>query len=323
MAVKIYGMRSKIDIVIPVLLLMIGCTSGHDGTGDVNPITTYPSFGAETTVIINGLTFDAMEPFLSPDGTYLFFNNLNDGINTKLFYAIKEDDTTFTLVGELNGPNQMTTPYLDAVADMDSDSHFYWTSTRGYPDEPNNMFHGIFENGNVNNIGRVRGDFYRTGPGWLAMDHGISLDGQFLYFNNARFDITQSEGCSGPCETEMGVAKKINDTTFNKLPNGTEILRNINDMAYNFYAPCISGDHLELYYTRYPTGPISAATQFEVCVAVRNSQSDNFSVPEVLFSESIGNLVEAPTLTVDKQIMYYHKKVGDTHKIFMRRRETR
>lgn len=50
---------------------------------------TYPSYGPEKQVIINGLTFDAMEPFISPDGNSLFFNNLNDGINTKLFYATK------------------------------------------------------------------------------------------------------------------------------------------------------------------------------------------------------------------------------------------
>ncbi len=300
---------------------MVGCSSDRDLTGDVDPLPIYPSYGLETNVLINGLTFDAMEPFLSADGNYLFFNNLNDGIDTKLFYATKENDSTFTLIGELNGPNQTATPYLDAVADMDADGQFYWTSTRGYPEETNNMFHGSFDTGTVSNIGRVRGDFYRTNPGWLAMDHGISLDGQFLYYNNARFDITQSEGCSGPCETEMGVAQKVNDSTFNKLPNSTALMQQINDTNYNFYAPCISSDNLELFYTRYPTGPISAETLFEVCVSVRNSEADNFSIPTVLFSESIGSLVEAPTLTIDKQIMYYHKKVGDTHKIFMRRRK--
>jgi hypothetical protein len=31
-------------------------------------------------------------------------------------------------------------------------------------------------------------------------------------------------------------------------------------------------------------------------------------------------LVEAPTLTVDKNIMYYHQKTIDSHKIVMRYR---
>ena len=33
---------------------------------------TYPSFGQEIDVTINGLSFDAMEPFISADGNYLF-----------------------------------------------------------------------------------------------------------------------------------------------------------------------------------------------------------------------------------------------------------
>jgi len=63
----------------------------------------YPTYGPEMVVTINGLSFDAMEPFISPDGNYLFFNNLNDGVNTKLYYATKVNDLTFNFVGELNG----------------------------------------------------------------------------------------------------------------------------------------------------------------------------------------------------------------------------
>ena len=86
---------------------------------------TYPSYGPEIQVTINGLSFDAMEPFISSDGNYLFFNNLNDGVNTKLFYATKVNDSTFNYVGELNGTNQTTPPHLDAVADMDTLNNFY------------------------------------------------------------------------------------------------------------------------------------------------------------------------------------------------------
>ncbi len=70
----------------------------------------YPSYGDEKQVVINGLTFDAMEPFISYDGSFLFFNNLNDGINTKLFIATKVNDSTFNLMGEVNGTNQTTGP---------------------------------------------------------------------------------------------------------------------------------------------------------------------------------------------------------------------
>jgi hypothetical protein len=258
-----------------------------------------------------------MEPFISPNGNYLFFNNLNDGINTKLYYAIKVNDSTFNFVGELSGTNQMSTPHLDAVADMDVNGNFYWTSTRNYPTELENLFHGTFNAGSVNAIERVQGDFNMNIPGWLVMDHGISLDGQFMYVSNARFDDT---ACVGPCETTLSIVQKVNASSFNTLNNSSSLLQNINDANYIYYAPCISSDNLELYYTRYLKGTITPTTVFEICVAVRNDAQSEFSMPRVLISEVISNLVEAPSLTVDKNIMYYHQKAVNSHKIMMRYR---
>ena len=307
-------MKALLNILY-ISLLMMSCSPNDDNKSAL----TYPSYGSEIEVTISGLTFDAMEPFLSPNGTFLFFNNINDGINTKLYYATRVNDSTFNFESELIGTNQLTAPHLDAVADMDVDGNFYWTSTRNYPTELNNLFHGTFNSGNVNTIARVEGNFNRNTPDWLVMDHGISLDGQFLYFNNARFDDTS---CVGPCETELGVAQKVNATTFTKLPNSSSILQNINDQNYIYYAPCISSDNLELYYTRYLKGDITASTTFEICVATRPNSILEFSHPKVLFSKPIANLIEAPTLTVNKSIMYYHQKSNNSHKIMMRYRTT-
>ncbi len=302
--------------IIFITLIIISCSSNDDAIAES---LVYPSFGAEMEVTINDLSFDAMEPFLSPNGNYLFFNNLNDGINTKLYYATKINDSTFNYVGELVGSNQTTSPHLDAVADMDSNGNFYWTSTRNYPDELNNLFHGNFSDGNVSDISRVEGDFNMNTPGWLVMDHGISLDGQFLYFSNARLD---EANCIGPCETILGVAQKNDALEFNTLPNSASILQNINDSDYIYYAPCVSSDNLELYFTRYLKGQITSGTVFEICVAVRSNSLSEFSIPKVLFSEVISDLIEAPTLTVDKKIMYYHRKTSDSHKIVMRYRDS-
>lgn len=300
--------------LILVSLLLVACSPDDDEL--IEPV--YPIYGPEISVIIENLSFDAMEPFLSPDGSTLFFNNLNDGINTKLYYATKINDAQFAYVGELSGANQITTPHLDAVADLDSEGNFYWTSTRNYPAELNNLFHGILNDGEVSDIGRVEGDFYMNIPGWLIMDHGVSLDGQFLYISNARFDNTT---CIGPCETTLSIAQKNGANSFVTLANSEALLANINDTNYIYYAPCISSDNLELYYTRYLKGAIEPTTIFEICVAVRNKADDIFELPKVLFSAPISSLVEAPTLTVDKRIMYYHRKTDGTHKIFMRERQ--
>lgn len=307
-------MKRKTVLTLTLIFpFIISCSNNNE----IDQPLTYPSFGPETDVTVIGLAADAMEPLISPDGTYLIFNNKNDGITTKLFYATKVNNTTFTFAGELAGTNQTNAPHLDAVPDMDSRGNFYWTSTRNYPAELDNLFRGTFTSGSVTNIGRVHGDFNKNIPGWLVMDHGISLDGELLYFNNARFD---SQHCQGPCETNIGVAKKVNATTFNTLQNSALILQNINDADYIFYAPFISSDNLELYYTRYAKGPITSNTVFEICVAVRKNPLDTFAVPKVLFSETTANLIEAPSLTVDKKIIYYHKKTASTHKIVMRNR---
>ncbi len=295
-------------------IIVIGWLIFHGTNGNCQ---SYPSYGPEIPVTISGLSFDAMEPFISSDEKYIIFNNLNDGINTKLFYATKVNDSTFSFAGELVGANQLTPPQLDAVADMDSLNNFYWTSLRAYPEEFDNLFRGKFNQGSVSNTGRLRGDFYIYSPGWLIMDHGISYDGQMLYFNNARFDGV----CQGPCETWIGIAKKENDSTFIKIPGADEILQNINDPNYIYYAPCISKDNLEFYYTRYLKGVVTINTVFEVCVAVRDTPTDVFSTSQVLFSEVIANIVEAPTITANKQILYYHKKVNGIHKIMMRYRQ--
>ena len=242
--------------IVIVSTILLSCSSND---AEINEPQVFPSFGSEIGVVINGLSFDAMEPFISPDGNYLFFNNLNDGIDTKLYYAIKVNDSIFDYTGELMGANQTTPPHLDAVADMDSEGNFYWTSTRDYPAELNNLFFGTFNEGVIENRGRVQGNFYTNTPGWLVMDHGISLDGQFLYFNNARFD---SANCQGPCETTLGVAQKENDFTFTTLPNSASMLQNVTDANYIYYAPCISSDDLELYFTRFLKGQLTPETVF-------------------------------------------------------------
>jgi hypothetical protein len=222
-------------------------------------------------------------------------------------------------MGELSGVNEANNPQLNAVAGLDISNNFYWVSFRDFPTERDNLFYGSFNNGNVINNGRIHGDFYNYGAGWLVMDHGISVDGQTFYYNNARFDGTN---CTGPCETFIGIAKKTANDTFMKTIDSDIILQNINNSAYIYYAPYITQDNLELYYTRYLDRAITNSTIAEVCVATRTTDTDIFSEPKVLFSDTlINNIVEAPTLTTDKQLMYYHKKINGIHKIMLRERE--
>lgn len=278
---------------------------------------TYPTFGTEKPVTINGLNFDAMEPSISTDGNFIFFNSLNDGITTSLYYATKVNDSTFNYTGALTSSNQTITPRLDAVASSDSANNFFWTSLRNFPSQFDNYFHGTFNGTDVVNIGRVHGTFYIYTIGWLMMDAAINYNGNLLYYTNAYFGPTYS-GCGGvPCKGKLGVAQKQNDSTFNKLSNSDGIMQNINDTNYVVYAPCVSKNGLELYYTRFLKSNISLGTQ--ICISVRTSLTDTFSLPSIFHPFSTLT-PEATTLTSDQSKIYYHKKSGSQYKLFLRYR---
>lgn len=273
---------------------------------------TTPTFGPEIPVNFIGVSTDAMEPHLSPDGNALFFNSLNDGITTSLFYGGKINDSTFQLVGAVPIVNQAVTPRLDAVASLDTANNFYWVSTRNYPVEFDNLHRIRFLQSGYTNFGRVHGDFYIYSPGWLIMDAAISHYGEQLIYCNAYFN-----NCTGvPCKAALGIANKVNDSTFIKTTNSGMIMAAVNDTAnYIVYAPQLTEDGLELYFTRLA----HASTNTEICVATRSNVSDPFGAPSVLIS-SPGNLPEAATVSADKTKIYYHKKEGGIFKLFLRYR---
>jgi Secretion system C-terminal sorting domain len=269
----------------------------------------YPLFGPEIKVTINGLTFDAMEPFISPDGNTLFFNSLNSGGNTNLYYASKINDSTFNYIGLVGGCYDSSASHLDAVASHDTLGNFFWISIRDYPTIFENVHCGQYATGNVSSISRVYGDFYiyqfNYPFGWLVMDAAINPQGNQLYFCNAYFDFVNNSCVPSPCESKMGVAQKINDSTFNKLPNSDGIFSNINDTNYIVYAPQITEDALELYYTRILKNTFNT----EICVSVRNTPTDTFSLPLVIYS-NLGFIPEAASPSTDKLKIYYHQRDG-------------
>lgn len=262
----------------------------------------YPAFGPEIKVTVTGLAFDAMEPFISLDGNTMFFNSLNSGGNTNLYYASKVNDSTFTYIGLVGGCYDPSPGHLDGVASLDSLNNFFWVSLRNYPTVFDNLHRGVYSAGNVSAITRVHGDFNIYTPGWLVMDAAINYQSDLLYYCNAFFN---SCAFGMPCQARLGVAQKVNDSTFNKLINTDALFANINDTNYIVYAPQVTKDGLEIYYTRILKSTINS----EICVSVRNAVTDPFSLPAVIHS-NLGSVPEAATPTTDKQKIYYHQKDG-------------
>lgn len=278
--------------------------------GSLSVQAQMPLFGPEIKVFVQGLSFDAMEPFLSADGNTMFFNSLNDGINTRVHYATKIDDSTFTYIGEVNGVNEANNPQLNAVASMDTANRFVWVSTRNWPVITENLQRGNYSNGSCTSTGRVYGNFYIYQPGWLVMDAALTYNGSQLYYCNARFDT-----CTVPCEARLGIADRVNDSTFNINANSSYILQNVNDTNYLVYAPQLSANGLELYFTRLLIGSFDT----EICVSVRISTNDPFSAPMVLYSD-FPNFPEAATVDSSTSLMYYHKKTNGTYALYLRYR---
>jgi hypothetical protein len=251
-------------------------------------------------VTILGYNQDTMEPFISTDGQYLFFNSLNDGQNTSLLYAEAIDTTTFQFKGEIKGVNTLP-PHLDAVASMDDANNLYFITTRDYPDNYHNLMTGVFEDGVVVNLTRVEGDFYIEESGWLIMDAEISRDGNTLFVVNAQFT-----GGALPKKADIRIAHKV-DGEFVLDANSDSLMGEINTASLE-YAPASSQDGLMLMFTRI------FIIQTQILVSTRTSTTDPFGTPRRL---DLSGLIEAPTITLDGSKVYYHQKTGTIYEIYM------
>jgi WD40-like Beta Propeller Repeat len=287
-----------------------------DEPANASPLPVYTAkepdsdlYGNATPVVISGYDGSAMEPFISPDGRLLFFNNENDpNVNTNLHFAERTGKLSFRYRGELPGVNS---PVLDAVASIDTAGHFYFTTLRDYARSMNSIYTGDFEGEVVRNVRPVPGDISPKAPGAINMDVSVSPDGETFYISRAVI----IPGAPAPKKSELLVAR-LKGGAFRIEADSDRITRNINTGALN-YAPCISADGLELYFTRasQPAGP-------RILVSTRASVNDPFSEPRVL--TALAGFVEAPSISLDRKELFFHKKVGDRFAIYRaaRRPET-
>ena len=258
--------------------------------------------GQAVPVTIRGYHGDAMEPFLSADGKYLFFNNRNDaGTDTNLYFARRVDDTTFSYGGAIAGANS---PALDAVASMDATDHFYFVSTRSYARTLATIYRGTFRNGRITDVSIVPG-VSKAAPGWVDFDADVSPGGSTLYF---------ADGHYGPAgqllAADLVIATKT-PTGFSRLPDSARILATVNTSALE-YGAAISNDGLTLYFTRAPA-PIGSGPP-AIYVTNRRSPSSAFGPPTKL--AGLTGFVEAPALAPDGHAIYFHELVGGKYVIY-------
>jgi hypothetical protein len=270
--------------------------AGHGLTvcsGQGQTTVTYEVFRNPEPVTIRGYKGEAMEPFITRDGRYLFFNNLNDpAVNTNLYYAERVDDLTFVFKGEIGDLN---TTALEGVATMDREGNLYFVSSRSYAQTLSTIYRGRFARGTITGIELVEGISARV-DGIVNFDVEVSADGNDLYFVDGLFLPGR-----GVQTADLVIAHR-NRATFERAKDSNNIFKNVNTSALE-YAAAISADGLELFFTRFDSAGFLTPAIFR---AVRKNRNEPFGLPQVVAAAE--GFVEAPTLSPDERSLYYHKR---------------
>jgi hypothetical protein len=273
-------------------------------SGSAQPVSAHEERvgpGAAQPVTIRGYVGDAMEPFVSPDGKYLFFNNSNQAPVTSLRYATRVNATTFDYAGELNGANDP--PALSAVPTLDRDGNLYFISTRSYAQTLSTVYTGTFQDGQVSGVHLVPG-VVAPRPGLVDFDVDVSADGENLYVSVGTFGAGPS-----PSSAHLTVYSR-QGPDFVANPEADQQLAIVNETAALVYAPAVSDDGLDLFFTAADPG--AAPSIYE---AVRGSTDESFADVQQV-AGAVG-FVEAPALGPHGHLLYFHRRVGNTYMIFV------
>ena len=288
---------AALALAAPICAPLAGCGGSAGAAGGAQP-APYTAFASPVAVTIAGYNGDAMEPFISKDGQLLFFNNRNDpSVDTNLYYAARVDDRTFTFRGAVAGANG---PALDAVASLDQLGNFYFVSTRSYATTLSTIYSGAWTASGVGNAALVAG-VSRQQAGAVNFDAEISADGQTLWFDDGQYSAT------GILQSASIAVANRQGGAFVRIGNGAALLAAVNSAGLN-YAPSISVDGRELFFTRLDSTSSGAAPA--IWRAVRADTSAPFG-PAALVAAATG-FVEAPSLSADGRLLYFHKLVNGT-----------
>jgi len=290
-----------VKAILRFALLALACLLVTGGGGCEPAAAPEPQpgdFANPQRVTIQGYSDHAMEPFISRDGMYLFFNNSNDPeVDTNLHWAERIDDLNFQYKGEIGGVN---TTALEGVASMDRDGAFYFVSTRSYEETSSTIYRGNFASGNVTSIDLAPGVSTAT-FGIVNFDAEISPDGKTLYFVESQFSA------SGPQSADILIAT-WNGSSFVRDSNSATIMKQVNASKNLEYAPAISSSGLELFFTRLEgSSPV-------LYLATRTDASSPFGAPRRITAAT--GFVEGPTLSPDEKSLYYHKREGSLFVIY-------
>jgi hypothetical protein len=300
--------KKKDLLIIAILIFLILLIISQSNKTKIPEIIdeTSNEFSNEQIVNIIGYDDDAMESHISRDGKYLFFNNQDGPTNKDLYYATKINDTTFNFKGEVLGVN---TDAVEGTPSLVTGNKLYFVSTRDF--EQGTIYSGIFKEGKIENLEKISGSINIKKIGWLNMDVWVSPDGKNMYTSHANF----LKGVP-PSDSNIRYAIKEGEE-FNIPENEQNLFVNINTDYALEYAPELSDDGLEMFYTQLT---MSKPMLVKLYLAKRQNINDPFKSPELIqeaYIKDESSFFEAPTISSDGKLLYYHKMQNGKFSIFV------
>jgi hypothetical protein len=290
------------DFPLITIAVALGIASACGGSSSA--LGGASSFGSLTPVTLRGYGGEAMEPFVSRDGRFLFYNTRNDGPDPQLRFAERLDDLTFDDRGEVAGAGS---PALEGTPSMDAGGTLYFISTRSYAQDLVTVYRGRFAGTGVSGVAEVTG-VSRLQLGWILFDVEVSADGDTLWLAEGHFS-----GGSAPDSADLVLATR-QGSDFARSADGPRILASVNTSALE-YAAAIRSDGLELFFTR---AEVSGGAEPSLWRAARPTTDAAFGVPEQVTAAS--GFVEGPTLSPDGHLLYFHRQDGGRYGLWCVRR---
>lgn len=315
-------MKKYLYVFLGVLSLMsyTNCATSSGGSEQrtatcLEQFETTNEWSSELEVQVTGYSANAMEPQISADGAVLFFNDKpSSDTAMEIHFAVKQSNGTFAYGGLLAGANNSSV--LDGVPALDSANNFYFVSLRNYGAGSPARYRTLFGSqlstaSGLSAINVAAADSsFADGPApegskfYVDMDMGVSWDGTKAVVARAQF--TSGQGYPDVSQLEMF---NLNSTTraLSTDSNSTTQLQNVNVSNCLLYAPNLSDDKLELFYTALQANT-SGSFDFKILVAERSSTALPFESGKII-SGITGQAVEGPSITLHDsgKTLYYHK----------------